>query len=157
MNKQANQFIEHIIIPALDWIGLNSPQAVELLIGTAIQESNLKYVVQIRGPACGFWQMEPATHNDIWGNYLKGKSRLRGLVKELAGARYNGDMVYHDELAGNCYYAAAMARIHYRRVKEALPGLGDLEKQAYYYKRYYNTKYGKATEQQYIDNYKRFL
>jgi hypothetical protein len=44
--------------------------AAQLLLGTALKESlQLKYRRQIQGPALGYYQMEPATHDDIWNNY----------------------------------------------------------------------------------------
>ena len=54
-------------------------------------------------------------------------------------------------------YATAMARIHYLRVQEPLPTANDISALAAYYKKYYNTPNGAATEQQFIDNFNRYV
>lgn len=69
-------FLRHTISPALQSISSNkfptwSPAAKELLLGTAIVESDLQFRKQHGdGPARGLFQMEPVTHNDIWDNFL---------------------------------------------------------------------------------------
>ena len=52
--------------------GFYSIDAVNLLLGTAIQESGgLRWRVQVNGgPARGLFQMEEATYTDIWNNFL---------------------------------------------------------------------------------------
>ena len=56
-------------------------------------------------------------------------------------------------MATDLALATIMCRLYYSRIKEPLPRAGDLPAMAAYYKRYYNTPKGKATEQQFIDNY----
>ncbi|KAF0118141.1 MAG: hypothetical protein FD149_866 [Rhodospirillaceae bacterium] len=65
-------FVTTVIRPTLLHLGLHSPAAEALLLGTAIQESRLgTYLRQTGGgPALGVYQMEPATHEDIWTNFL---------------------------------------------------------------------------------------
>ena len=55
-----------------------------------------------------------------------------------------------EEMTGNLYYATAMCRVHYRRVKEPIPNT--VIGQAQYWKRYYNTPLGKGTEENYIQH-----
>ena len=63
------QFRANIIRPVLLVIGGESRAAENLILGTALQESNLRYLRQLGdGPARGVYQMEPATHDDIWDN-----------------------------------------------------------------------------------------
>jgi hypothetical protein len=60
-----------VIYPALNKMGMWSEAAGELVLGTAIVESNLTYLKQHgEGPALGLWQVEPATHEDLYANYL---------------------------------------------------------------------------------------
>ena len=81
------QFTNHVIQPVLLDLGLYSKAAEELLLGTAIQESRLKYLVQIGGgPALGVYQMEIATEFDIIKNYSQHKPRLH--KKMMAFPRY---------------------------------------------------------------------
>jgi hypothetical protein len=53
-----------VIYPALNKMGMWSEAAGELVLGTAIVESNHTYLKQHGdGPALGLWQVEPATHD----------------------------------------------------------------------------------------------
>ena len=140
------QFREVVIRPALKLIKLWSPEAEELLLGTALQESRLTYLKQLgSGPAVGVFQMEPNTHNDIWKNYLSYKPDLAKLVSNLA------HRVTAQSLATDLLYAAAMTRIHYLRIPARLPAEGDWDGQACYWKKYYNTYLGAGTEDEYLD------
>lgn len=142
------QFTELVIQPALREIGLYSEAAEELLLGTALQESRLQYLKQLgRGPALGVFQMEPATYNDIWSNYLAYKPELAEKVARLAHKREAKSM------ATDLLFAAAMCRVHYLRVSAPLPGEGDVPGQAAYWKEYYNTYLGAGTEDEYIENW----
>lgn len=120
-------------------------------MGTIAQESAMgRYLVQLgSGPALGICQMEPATHNDIWSNFLKYRSHLVKYIEDISVDRTPEEMVW------NLYYAVAMCRIHYLRVPERLPN--NLEGYAYYWKKYYNSHLGKGTEQEFIENYQRYV
>jgi hypothetical protein len=137
------QLRELVIRPALQYIELWSPAAENLVLGTALVESKAEYVHQVNGPALGLWQMEPATHDDIWDNYLAFNDPLALLVSRLEteASITRGA----SELIGNLYYGAAMCRVHYRRVKEALPQAKDAEAMARYWKTYYNSARGAGT------------
>lgn len=150
MSVDKNQFTEFVIVPALEALDLDSQAARELLLGTALQESGLRYLKQLGvGPAMGFFQMEPATHDDIWNNFLRYKGELTSRVNVICRLPIPEMMITH------LLYAAAMCRIHYYRVKEALPAAGDLEAQAAYWKKHYNTPQGAGTVDEYIRNWRR--
>ena len=81
-----SEFLEQVIRPALQAIDLDSLAAEQLLLATALQESDLRNTVQMGGgPALGYFQMEPATHDDIWANFLRYRGALAGKVRALAG------------------------------------------------------------------------
>lgn len=142
------QFRDLVVQPALKAIGLYSPAAEELVLGTAIQESGLRYIHQLgKGPALGLFQMEPATYLDIWHNYLVYKEALAMNVTKLA---HN---LAPEAMITDMLFAAAMCRVHYRRVKDPLPEQGDYEAQAAYWKEHYNTFQGAGTEEEYLDNW----
>ena len=106
------------------------------------------YIKQLgTGPACGVFQMEPATHDDIWKNYLKFKPDLAKDVMKLSHS------VNAQSLISDLLYAAAMTRIHYLRVPAALPAEGDYDGQAAYWKEYYNTYLGAGTEEEYLESW----
>ena len=143
------QFIDLIIEPTLEHLGMYSAAASELVLGTALQESRLVYIKQLNdGPALGVCQMEPATHDDIWNNYLRYRDKMANSVLEIGGP----DSL---ELIWNLRYSVAMCRVHYRRVREPLPQAGDLKRQAAYWKKYYNTDLGRGTEEEYINSWRK--
>lgn len=151
MSIDAKQLKLYVIVPTLAKIGLYSDAAVNLLLGTCAQESQMgTYLKQINGPALGIYQCEPDTHDDIWDNYLKYKPELSAKV-------YSIDAREETHLITNLAYATAIARIHYLRAPDALPEANDIESMAHYYKNYYNTANGAATIEQFIVNYKRYV
>lgn len=136
------QFRLLIIRPALKRLGLWSPAAEILLLGTALAESWLMHLKQKPGPALGLFQMEPFTHRDIWKNYLAHR-RQRGLAAKVRSLAL-GDPLPR-QMVWNLYYATAMARLQYRRDRFALPAADDLPGLAAYYKRVYNTPKGRGS------------
>lgn len=149
------QFLrDKIIIPSLLALEPHVPycvQAVELLLGTAATESHLGYWLrQVEGPAQGLWQMEPATEQDIWTNYLNFRPRLCRAVQRLSTWS-------EDELVNNPVYACAMARLQYLRAPAPLPPASDIEAQARYWKAHYNSRLGKGTVEKYIKDWNRLM
>lgn len=154
MNPQ--QLREQVIRPTLKRIGLWSQAAEDLILGTACQESHCgKYLRQLGCTgaigAFGAWQMELATARDIYDNFLRYKPDLKAKVESLR----NPNQEITESLTTNLMYACAMCRIHYLRVSEPLP-TGTIESLAKYYKKYYNTIKGKATEQEFINNWAKY-
>lgn len=141
------QLREYVIRPTLQRIGLWSQAAENLVYGTGLVESAYTFLDQTTpgpGPAYGFWQMEEATHNDLWANYLKYQHELRDVLLVMSG---QGGLLVPPvtTLHGNMFYAAAMCRVHYRRVQKALPAADDAAGLAAYWKEFYNTPLGAGT------------
>ncbi len=123
-------------------------------MGTAAQESHLEYVKQLGdGPALGLFQMEPATHQDIWANFLEYRPAIVASIRNAIG--YNGGVPSAQRMIWDLRYAAIMCRIHYLRVPEALPASDDIWAQAAYWKQHYNTELGAGTIEEFVDNYRR--
>ena len=143
-----------VIRPALEWLEMGGQAAEELLLGTALQESNGVYLTQRGGPALGLWQMEPDTHDDIWRNFLRYRSDLAGLVRGLALA-HTAHTAIPDaaQMMSNLLYACAMARIHYFRSPRPLPAVGDVKAQAAYWDEVYNCNPAKGHTSQYVANW----
>lgn len=152
----ARQLRDYIIDPSLEAVDLYSPAASQLLMGTAAQESALgAYVKQVSGPALGIFQMEPATHSDIWNNYLVYRIPLGSKISDATSSSY---MVGSAEsLIWNLRYAAIMARVQYLRVPKALPELNNIDGLASYWKKWYNTPLGRGTESEFRANYKKYV
>ncbi|BBA32644.1 uncharacterized protein sS8_0679 [Methylocaldum marinum] len=149
------EFLEDVIRPTLMGINKHSIVAEQLLLGTAIQESRLKYLNQLGGgPALGYFQMEPNTHDDIWKNYLAYRNHLAAKVCAV-GEISTTNLPDSTILASNHRYAAAMARVHYLRVPATLPLAGDINAIAGYWKQHYNTYGGKGTIDEFVINWQK--
>jgi hypothetical protein len=144
MGINLKQLMDIIIQPTLNSLGLLSESAVILLAGTAGVESGYgTYIKQVgKGPALGIYQMEPTTHADIWNNYLAFNKELSQRI--VRGCDLPNDVISEFRLISNLRYATAMTRVHYLRVKEALPHPDDADGFANYHKKYYNTYLGKT-------------
>lgn len=159
MGIRCKDLKEYIIKPSLEGIGLYSEAAENLLLGTAAVESRMGYYLKQvgGGPALGVFQMEPATHDDLWSNYLaysKKKPRLLGIwihEKKYTSIPSAADMVY------DLQYATIMARLQYFRQPEALPDASDVEGLARYWKIFYNSSAGKGTVEGFMESYERYV
>lgn len=150
MSLNEEQLVELVIEPVLKHLGLDSPAATELVLNTAKAESEIEYLRQLGGgPALGIYQMEPATHDDLWENFLR-FPRWKDLARRVQSLAINKGTPDSQQLIGNLYYATAMCRVHYYRVPDALPAAGDLAAQAAYWKRHYNTHLGRGTEEHFL-------
>jgi len=156
---------EYIIKPALVALSeyderMNTKASVDLLMGTCAKESTMGLnLVQLDGgPALGIFQMEPDTHRSIWTHYLSKpkKAKLKDIVLDFLPAHcIMDDEIDPKQLIYHLTYAAAMARIRYWYEPGAIPD--NLEGQAAYWKRNYNTERGHGTVEQYIDSYKELV
>lgn len=154
-------FRDEIILPTLNYVGANLPgfasqSAVELLLGTAAQESNFEHLVQMGdGPAVSLYQIEPNTFLDLNANYLSAASR-RGLADRLHAlkALVPAD---REQLIGNLMFATAVARLIYWRSPVTLATPGDVAGHARVWKKVYNTPLGKGRESEFISNYQRLV
>jgi hypothetical protein len=147
---------EAVIRPTLKHLELWSPAAENLLVGTIAIESGGRRLRQAGGgPARGLYQIEPATHDDVWENYLEHKPKLSGRVALLMTSWFaagKGD-ADHRELDGNLFYSTAIVRIIYLRVPEVLPHADDIAALAVYWKKYYNTPLGKGDPAEFLARY----
>lgn len=137
-------FRQLIIRPTLEWLGMGGRAAEDLLLGTALVESGLRHLRQIRGPALGVYQCEPATYADILA-YVRARPALLARLQPLIAGTGLPDV---SQIVWNLKFATAICRLHYWRVVEPLPQ--DLEGQAAYWKRYYNTLQGRGTVAKYL-------
>ncbi|POC58483.1 hypothetical protein CRN37_09460 [Vibrio vulnificus] len=152
----AKQLTTLVVRPTLKQLGLYSRAAEQLIVGTIYQESRAKYLKQLgNGPALGVIQMEPATYQDIWNNYLAYKRNLANQITELASmASLDEDMRPDvNQLVTNLSFAVAMCRAHYLRQKPALPAADDIDGLAQYWKDNYNTHLGAGTVDEFKENF----
>lgn len=138
---------EYIVEPALSFVGLAGLNREQQVLGTGLVESGYKYLDQTTpgvGPAYGFWQMEKATHDDLWMNFINGRPMLRDSMRSLVSpvANFRSIVPPVSTLHHNLLYAAAMCAVHYLRAPGVHPAAGDYGAQAAYWKRVYNTMLG---------------
>lgn len=132
------------IEPALKFLpdALNTPARVQLVLGIGNKETQYRYLRQIGGgPALGPWQMEPATHDDMWRNFIRYRPELQSAaLRLLAGATPDAKL-----MTVRMDYSALMAALHTRRSKDPLPAYGNAYAQATFWKDNFNTSLGKGT------------
>jgi len=145
----AQQLKELVIEPVLKDMDLYSESAVNLLLGTAAQESKMGYYIkQVKGPACGIYQIEPKTAEWLYDRYedhylLAYRNTIHSISEQL---------VY--DLA----FQTVVCRLKYYSIKEPLPDdPNDVWKLANYWKKHYNTHIGKGTPEEFVANYRRFV
>lgn len=130
------QFRQKIVLHVLHGLGMWNEYAESLMMGTcAVESQGGTYLVQLNhGPAVGIYQMEPATHDDIWAQWLPNKAAIASNLLRtcnMATKPTASDMV------NNLFYATAMARIQYFRNTPA-PVPDSEEGRAEFWLRYYN-------------------
>lgn len=159
MGLNLAQFREYVVAPALEQIGAYSLAADQLVVGTLAQESNGTYIKQLgKGPAMGLFQMEPATHKDLWLNFIRYRPVLRDALLDMTSDSFDRNYDEHGwpdhmALVWNNRYAAAMCRAHYIRKPQELPKANDINGLALYWKRHYNTHLGAGTVKEFVKNF----
>ena len=146
---------DKVIERVLNKIELYSPEASDLVFKTLKVESLLKYVRQIKGIAVGFGQCEPWVAVDICKNYLKYRPDLMKQVADTINVKLSYFTLPKEEdwawiLETNIAAMISFCRLHYRRIPKALPKK-NLDEQWIYYKKYYNTERGKATNDHWME------
>lgn len=150
-----SQFRSLIVEPVLSKLRLYSKNAEELLVFTCAAESlGGTYLHQVKGPAVGIFQMEPATYTDIWVNYIRARNQLATLMAIHYGCNKIPEV---ERMIYDLHFATAMARIHYLRMPGNLPDAKDIDGIWDYYKKYYNTEKGKAKKEDSIKKYQDFI
>lgn len=149
-----NQLRLEIIRPALRGIEKWSPEAENLLLGTAAQESRLgEFLIRLDGSALGIFGMHPDVHDDIRNNYLRNNPVIGLQALSASGAA----SYWSTWMISNLRYAAIFCRLHYLRMPAALPSVDDIEGMARYWKRYYITSQIEATESDFVANYRKYV
>ncbi len=149
-DSAARNFAKNIIRPTLDYLGsrYGGVSVEQLLLGTALQESGgLKWRKQLgSGPALSYYQIEPATMNDRY--------RYSSVVRTKVDALRNGQSKLH-ALQYNDKFATALARLIYYSKPGKIPN--DINGQAAYWKKYYNTYGGAGTTSEYLEKWNKYV
>ena len=131
---------------------LYSEAAVNLMLGTALAESDLHNLLQIGGgPGLGLFQPEPTTLDDTFYRYL-GRPDKSGLMEAVQPFVTEQDV--REQMIGNIPFALIIARLKYWMVPEPLPEYDDVQALAEYWKRHYNTQKGSGEVVDFVSKYK---
>lgn len=155
MGIDPNQFINQVIVPATNLLQMTSKNAIGLMLGTAASESGIgSYIAQIdnngnivSNGGLGPFDMEEITHDDCWKNVVAPNQRISDVMLKNGGRRPA------DAMVTDLLYAAMMCRIQYSRFHESLPAYIDANAVYAYYKKYWNTGLGAATQDRFIACY----
>lgn len=159
---QFDRFILRSVLQALAPEIPYSDAARRLLLGTAAHESGgFVYIDQVTagglaadqpGPAYGYFQMEAATHDDLWANFLQFRQPIAAKVRLYRSPEPDGVPQLY-----NPFYAVATARAQYFRARPPLPAADDLPALAEYWKTHWNTPQGAGTPSQWLLHYPKGL
>ena len=146
------QFRALVVRPAIVDLDLWSQAAENLLVGTALVESRLTHLRQLAGgPALGVFQMEPATHHDLWDNWLRYRPDITATMTDESASQAIDATI----LIWNLRYAAMCCRLQYRRVPHPLPGAANVAGLARYWKSHWNTLHGRGEPEKFVNLYRR--
>ncbi len=155
-----SQLKDYILNPVLNNLNLHSDSAVNLMLGTAAQETQLgKYVRQMgyniedKGGAFGIYQIELKTCEDtlsyLNNNYPKLFDKVENSIIQMHSLESN--------LITNLYFQTAIARCLYYSIKVPLPHADNIEGLADYWNKYYNRNPEKGTNEEFILNYEKYV
>lgn len=136
--------VKRVIESTLIYLGIpkkDIPKWTELLLITSQVESDMGYLLtQIKGPAQGIFQLEPATERWI---YTWLKDHDPELLKKIRSLRCEAHLGIH-ETQYNMSYAVAMAYMEYHWRGVSPVGKSTFE-MLRLHKKHYNTDLGKAS------------
>jgi hypothetical protein len=92
--------------------------------------------------------------NDCWDNFLNSRKALADQVRQTLDP---GQEPTAQTMKVNDRYAAAMCRVRYLRVSEALPNADDIPAMARYWKQHYNTPLGAGKPEQFQEKWPNYV
>lgn len=139
MSGKSRAFEQLVIIPTLQYLGVSSSDASQLLLGTALSESGLESCCN--GEGIGVYGITSEQHRDVWDRYLAFHPDLASRVRSLA-SRYEFLKSPDIEMQHNFAYATAIAWLIYERSGLPVPTAGQDEELASFWRHYFH--HGKA-------------
>ncbi len=146
MKKTIKQLIKDVLEILEDGGIKYSDDAVELVYETGNAETNYRHLEQIGGgPGISFWQIEIATLQDNWDNYIVFRKKLIEVLYRLGYIEKDPTF----SALTNIAVAIAMCRIYYWRQPGSIPKT--MSGRAEYWKKRYNTEQGAGTVRHYME------
>jgi len=142
--------IKQLIIDVLEILedgGIKySDEAVELVYETGNAETGYRHLEQIGGgPGISFFQIEIATLQDNWDNYIVFRKKLIEVLYRIGYIEKDPTF----SALTNIAVAIAMCRIYYWRQPGSIPKT--MSGRAGYWKKNYNTEQGAGTVIHYME------
>lgn len=137
----AKELQRWVIQPTLQRIGVQNPQAEQLLLITAALESDLGAHIRPQGQrGLGIYQIHGLTHRHVWDDFLAQTPELASVVRGLA-SQHDFLEQPHAELATNLSYSTAIAWFIYARNADfSLSAEASAEDLVRLWKRFYHPK-----------------
>ena len=117
MSEKAAILEQLVIKPTLSYLGVETPAACKLLLGTAASETGLR---PGHNTKLGIYGISPEQHRKVWDKYLAFDPELASKVRCLA-SRIDFLRDPDRELCDNLAYATAIAWLIYRASEAAIP------------------------------------
>lgn len=116
-----SELLELIIRPTLKALGICSPAAEKLMLGTAAVQSNLGFFIKSNN-GIGIFGIDSERHQDIWDKYLAFQEDLASEVRGFA-SQHEFLKAPDAELASNLRYSTAIAWMVYQQANVDLSTL----------------------------------
>lgn len=144
--KTVEYEIRDIIAQVLTRLGdkYASEDAINLVYRTGMVETGYEHLEQDKGPALGFFQVEPDTIHSVLDNYISFRPELRQKLTDFGFDWSDPEF----SVLTNIAIQIVFCRLKYWRIPEPLPS--SLFGQAKYWKQYYNTPQGKGTVDKFV-------
>jgi hypothetical protein len=145
---------EYIIKPVLRDLIMYSDSAAELLLFTAVIESNAgSYLKNING-GYGIYLMDRQSYADIWANYIPNKQNLLTILTHQFDVTRMPD---ENRLIHDLRFATAMCAIHYQKSPEIIPQFISKDQLWDFYKKYYNSTKNLIPKDRSLDKYHMYI
>ena len=134
MSGRAALLEQLVIKPVLTSLGIDSPAARQLLLGTAASETDFGEGI---GDHIGIYGISSAQHREVWDKHLAFMPELASKVRSLASR----DDFLKDpdaELRYNLAYGTAIAWLIYQFNAETIPAEASRESLADCWRRYFH-------------------
>lgn len=134
----------YIVRDSLKAAGWWSRSVENIIVATGIVESNLDALVQGGGgPAKGVFQIEPRTYADVISYIKRDPEKIKTICQACNLVSLPEDV---NAVIWNLRFAVLITRMFYYRIVDALPKSENAQEMYQYYKKFYNSAAGAATE-----------
>ena len=135
---------------------VTAPQAMEFMLGIACAETALgKTTDKLESQGAGLLQFDQIGFDDALDRGVENKPHIKAILREEFGIEWG--WIKFEHLDYSPLLSFIMCRVKLMLIPEPLPELGDIEGQARYWKKHWNSELGKGTVEHYIqsvsDNY----